>query len=47
MSSAAAPSAVSVLTTVGADTDAVELARTLVEQGLVPCVNVVAGVTSV
>ncbi len=47
MSSAAESSAVIVLTTVGADTDAVELARTLVEQRLVACVNIVARVTSV
>lgn len=47
MSSAAESSAVIVLTTVGADTDATELARTLVEQRLVACVNIVAGVTSV
>lgn len=47
MSSAAEPSAVVVLTSVGADTDAADLARTLVEQRLVACVNIVAGVTSV
>lgn len=47
MSSTAEPSAVIVLTTVSADSDAVELARTLVEQRLVACVNIVAGVTSV
>ena len=47
MSSAAESSAVIVLTTVGSDADAAELARTLVEQRLVACVNIVAGVTSV
>jgi len=47
VSSAAESSAVIVLTTVGADTDAAELARTLVEQRLVACVNIVAGVTSI
>ena len=47
MSSAAAPSVVIILTTVGADTDATELARTLVEQRLVACVNIVSGVTSI
>ena len=45
--SSAAVSAVIVLTTVSADADAVELARTLVEQRLVACVNVVGGVTSI
>lgn len=45
--SSATESAVIVLTTIGADTDAAELARTLVEQRLVACVNIVAGVTSV
>ena len=45
--SSAADSAVIVLTTVGSDADAVELARTLVEQRLAACVNIVAGVTSV
>jgi periplasmic divalent cation tolerance protein len=47
VSSAAESSAVIVLTTVGADTDAAELARTLVDQRLVDCVNIVAGVTSI
>ena len=46
-SSAAESSAVIVLTTVGADTDAAELARTLVEQRLVACVNIIGGMTSV
>ena len=45
--SSAAESAVIVLTTVSADADAAELARTLVEQRLAACVNIVAGVTSV
>lgn len=45
--SSSAESAVIVLTTIGADADATELARTLVEQRLVACVNIVAGVTSV
>lgn len=47
MNSAAEPSAVIVLTTVGADADAAELARTLIEQRLVACVNIIGGVTSV
>ncbi len=47
MSSAAESSAVIALITIGADTDAVELARTLVEQRLVARVNIVAGATSV
>ncbi len=45
--SSSTESAVIVLTTIGADADAAELARTLVEQRLVACVNIVAGVTSV
>ena len=45
--SPATESAVIVLTTIGADADAAELARTLVEQRLAACVNIVAGVTSV
>ncbi len=36
-----------VLTTVAADTDALALARTLVEEGLAACVNVGAPMTSV
>jgi periplasmic divalent cation tolerance protein len=36
-----------VLTTIGADTDAVALARTLVEERLAACVNIGAPVTSV
>ena len=39
--------AVVALTTVGADFDAVGMARTLVERGLASCVNVLPGVTSV
>jgi len=40
-------SAVVVLTTLGAVTDAVELARTLVEEGLAACVNVLPPMQSV
>jgi periplasmic divalent cation tolerance protein len=40
-------SAVVVLTTLGAFTDAVELARTLVEEGLAACVNVLPPMQSV
>ena len=36
-----------VLTTLGADADAGSLARTLVEERLAACVNIVPGVTSV
>jgi periplasmic divalent cation tolerance protein len=36
-----------VLTTVGADADAAALARTLVEERLAACVNVVPGMTSI
>jgi len=36
-----------VLTTLGADADAVALARTLVEERLAACVNVVPGMTSI
>ena len=36
-----------VLTTTGADFDAAALARTLVEQRLAACVNIVAGVRSI
>jgi len=36
-----------VLTTLGADTDAAALARTLVEERLAACVNVVPGMTSI
>ena len=41
------PSVVIVLTTLGADADAASLARTLVEERLAACVNIVPGVTSV
>jgi periplasmic divalent cation tolerance protein len=48
VSSAAEPSSfVIVLTTVGADADAADLARTLVDQRLAACVNIVSGVTSI
>lgn len=48
MSSAAEPSSfVIVLTTLGADTDAAGLARTLVGQRLAACVNIVGEVTSI
>jgi periplasmic divalent cation tolerance protein len=40
-------SAVVVLTTLGAVTDAVDLARTLVEEGLAACVNVLPPMQSV
>jgi periplasmic divalent cation tolerance protein len=36
-----------VLTTIGADTDAAELGRTLVEEGLAACVNVLPPMTSI
>ena len=41
-----APSAVVVLTTIGAATDAAALARTLVEERLAACVNVLPAMTS-
>jgi periplasmic divalent cation tolerance protein len=45
---AAAPSELAlVLTTLGADADAATLARTLVEERLAACVNVVPGMTSI
>ena len=47
MSSAAEGSVVLVLTTVGADADAVGIARTLVEERLAACVNVLPAMTSV
>ena len=47
MSSAAPSSLVIVLTTLGADADAAELARTLVEHRLAACVNIVGDVTSI
>ena len=46
MSSAADVPAVIVLTTLGADADAAALARTLVEERLAACVNVLAPMTS-
>ena len=46
MSSAADFHAVIVLTTLGADADASSLARTLVEERLAACVNVLAPMTS-
>jgi periplasmic divalent cation tolerance protein len=36
-----------VLTTIGADADAATLAKTLVEERLAACVNIVPGVTSI
>jgi len=36
-----------VLTTIGADADAATLAKTLVEERLAACVNVVPGITSI
>jgi periplasmic divalent cation tolerance protein len=47
VSSSTETTAVIVLTTVSADADAADLARTLVEQRLAACVNVVGGVTSI
>jgi periplasmic divalent cation tolerance protein len=47
VSSAADPPAVIVLTTVGADADAASLARTLVEERLAACVNVLPAMTSI
>jgi periplasmic divalent cation tolerance protein len=45
---AASPSELAlVLTTLGADADAAALARTLVEERLAACVNVVPGMTSI
>jgi periplasmic divalent cation tolerance protein len=41
------PSIAVVLTTIGADTDAAALARTLVEERLAACVNLVPGITSI
>jgi periplasmic divalent cation tolerance protein len=45
--SSSAPAVVLVLTTVAADTDAVALARTLVDERLAACVNVLPVMTSV
>lgn len=47
MSSATAADAVVVLTTVGADADAVGLGRTLVDERLAACVNILPVMTSV
>ena len=47
MSSAADPPAVIVLTTLAADADAAALARTLVEERLAACVNVLPAMTSI
>ena len=47
MSSAADPGAVVVLTTLGADADAAALARTLVDERLAACVNVLPVMLSV
>ena len=47
MSSSAESGAVVVLTTLGADADATALARTLVEERLAACVNVLPPMTSV
>jgi periplasmic divalent cation tolerance protein len=47
VSSSADPAAVVVLTTLAADADAVALARTLVEERLAACVNVLPAMTSV
>ena len=47
VSSATDPHAVIVLTTIGADADASLLARTLVEERLAACVNVLAPMTSI
>ena len=46
MSSAAGGPVVLVLTTLGADADAVAIARTLVEERLAACVNVLPAMTS-
>jgi periplasmic divalent cation tolerance protein len=47
VSSAAEPEAVVVLTTLGADADAAALARTLVDERLAACVNVLPPMVSV
>ncbi len=47
MSSAAEPEAVVVLTTLGADADAAAMARTLVDERLAACVNVLPVMLSV
>jgi periplasmic divalent cation tolerance protein len=46
-SAAESSSFVIVLTTLGADADAQELARTLVDQRLAACVNILSDVTSI
>jgi len=47
VTSTAQPAIVLVLTTIGADADAVALARTLVDERLAACVNVLPAMTSV
>jgi periplasmic divalent cation tolerance protein len=47
VSSSAAPPAVLVLTTLGAEADAIALARTLVAERLAACVNVLPAMTSI
>jgi len=47
MSAASGSELALVLTTLGADADAAALARTLVEERLAACVNVVPGMTSI
>jgi periplasmic divalent cation tolerance protein len=47
VSSAATPSVALVLTTLGADTDAAAIARTLVDEQLAACVNVLPVMTSI
>ena len=47
MSSTAKPSLAIVLTTIGGDTDAAALARTLVEEHLAACVSILPEITSV
>jgi len=47
MTQPASPSVVLVLTTLGASADATQLARTLVEERLAACVNVLPAMTSI
>ena len=47
MSSTATPGVAIVLTTLGADADAASLARTLVDERLAACVNVLPAMTSI
>jgi periplasmic divalent cation tolerance protein len=47
MTSTAAPDVRIVLTTIGSDTDAVALARTLVDEQLAACVNVLPSMVSI